>query len=147
MLSEDYVRHWRPLLVRRALRLTGSQADAEDVAQEVLSDLSARFCNVHPYTLVRDRALRLAERRIAEKNAERMSAEEKAARSTSAGNVELADWAAKQAAKLPDPVDRAVLQLHLMEGRSQREVAGELGVTQQSVAKRKRRIKKKLREE
>lgn len=152
MLDENYVKLWRPLLVRRALALLGNQADAEDVAQQVLADLAAQFRNVHPYTLVRDRALRLVERRRAERHAEQVSAEEKAARATPeratvAGNAELEDWAARQAEKLDDPTDRAVLTLHLMEGRTQREVAAELGVTQPSVAKRKRKIKKKLREE
>ncbi len=151
---EDLVERHKRLVFRTAWRMMGSQADAEDIAQEVFLKLHARLGEFEKqeqpgawlYRVTVNQCLDQIRRRRPEKDVEEIHLA-----SQKRGPEEwliLEDRLARLARWIPRlaPGERAALVLRDLEGLSTREVGEILGVSEETVRTSIHRAKEKLRQ-
>ncbi|MFM2090051.1 MAG: hypothetical protein RLZZ127_540 [Planctomycetota bacterium] len=129
------------------VRILRHPADAEDAAQETFIRLATRARQIRgslggwlqttAYRIAIDRRERLARERAP-------VADESMTGAEAPRTDELIEEALRAMAAL-DPDDRDLLQARFVMGRSQEEIARDLGITQQAVARREERALERLR--
>jgi RNA polymerase sigma factor (sigma-70 family) len=139
----DLVAAHAGMVFATAHRITGDQARAEDVAQETFFQLARQSQNITQS--VAAWLHRVAWRRACNAvrdDATRRRIEEQAAidAATTGSTEQEASWAELEVVvdeaidELPDDL-RTPLIMHFMQGRSQRDIAGQLGVSQSSISR------------
>ena len=136
----ELVRRHAGLVYSVSLRVTGNRADAEDAAQECFMDLAGNAGVISSSLLgwLQLRALSRAVDIIRRASARRRYEERTMHRDDEPGRArwqEIAPHVDQALAELPEDL-RMPLILHYLVARSQRDIAGELGVNQSTVSRR-----------
>jgi RNA polymerase sigma factor (sigma-70 family) len=147
VLEEAFVRY-RGDVYRFLLRRTGSHSDAEELTQQVFADAASTISSVDPPRSMRGWLYTVAERRLVDELRRRKRAAEIAgalARERAVDD-EAPDELEEAVGRLPF-LQRRIVVMRIVEGRSYREIALELGCTEAACKMRLSRALQRLRDD
>ena len=147
-VEEAYVRY-RGAVYTFLLRRTGSHHDAEELTQQVFADAASATSCGHPPRSMRGWLYAVAERRLIDELRRRKRAAEVAAALASERDHAVGparDALEDAVCRLPN-LERRIIVLRVLEGRTYREIAHDLGCNEGACKMRLSRALQRLRDD
>jgi RNA polymerase sigma-70 factor (ECF subfamily) len=147
-LTDAYIRY-RSEIYRFLVRRTGSHCDAEELTQQVFADATSALSSGEPPRSMKGWLYAVAERRAIDELRRRRRAAE-AARAIATDCAPAADATADalvDALRRLSEIQRLVLLLHVVEGRTFREIAGVLDCTEAACKMQLARALRRVRDD
>ena len=147
LLEEAFVRYSADVY-RFLLRRTNSHSDAEELTQQVFADAASTISSADPPRSMRGWLYTVAERRLVDELRRRRRAAEiaRALAHERAADGEAPDELEEAVGRLP-VLQRRILVMRIVEGRSYREIAIELGCSEAACKMRLSRALRRLRDD